>query len=206
MTQPHRWICLAAVLCAAGGLQVGRASADDVQLNTYTTGVQRWPSVALGATGDFVVVWNSAGSYGTDPAGDSIQARRFSADGAPVGAQFQVNTYTTSGQYRSAVAVDAAGNFVVVWDSNGSAGTDTLLGSIQAQRYAADGSPLGIQFQVNTYTLWEQSFPSVASNAAGDFVVVWDTYVSAYYFPFEEVQRHRHSANGAPPGAEVLLI
>src|SRR5438270_2057848 len=33
--------------------------------------------------------------------------------------------------------------------------------------------PLGSEFQVNTYTTNDQSFPSVAMNQAGDFAVAW---------------------------------
>jgi len=47
-----------------------------------------------------------------------------------------VNTYTTSHQRFSAVASDSAGNFVVVWDGFGSAGSDTSNYSIQGQRFA----------------------------------------------------------------------
>src|SRR2546430_390177 len=53
----------------------------------------------------------------------------------PVGGQFQVNTYTTSFQFRPAGTGDGAGNFVVVWESDGSAGSDTSGFSIQGQRY-----------------------------------------------------------------------
>ena len=45
---------------------------------------------------------------------------------------------TTGSQYGPAVAATAAGNFVVVWDSFGSAGTDASS-SIQARRYDAVG-------------------------------------------------------------------
>ncbi len=77
-------------------------------------------------------------------------------DAAPLGGQFQVNTYTTSLQYRAAVASDAGGDFIVVWDSVGSSGTDTSDRSIQAQRFQANGLPLGSEFQVNTYTTSRQ--------------------------------------------------
>ena len=50
------------------------------------------------------------------------------------------------------MAADADGDFVVVWESDGSSGTDTSGDSIQGQRYASDGSTQGAQFQVNTYT------------------------------------------------------
>jgi hypothetical protein len=42
-----------------------------------------------------------------------------------VGEEFQVNCYTTDFQRRPAVAADLQGNFVVVWQSDGSYGTDT---------------------------------------------------------------------------------
>src|SRR5262245_61890816 len=70
----------------------------------------------------------------------------------PTGPQFQVNTYTTNSQPASSVAADADGDFVVVWESRGSSSGDTSGASIQGQRYDSAGSPLGSQFQVNTYT------------------------------------------------------
>ena len=73
------------------------------------------------------------------------------------GGEFQVNSYTTSYQCDPAVAADAAGNFVVVWQSYGSAGTDTSERSIQAQRYDGAGRPQGGQFQVNSYTTGYQT-------------------------------------------------
>ncbi len=53
----------------------------------------------------------------------------------PIGGEFQVNTYINLDQYLPAVATDARGTFVVVWDSIGSAGTDNSGSSIQGQRY-----------------------------------------------------------------------
>ena len=43
----------------------------------------------------------------------------------PVGSEFQVNTYTTRIQAGSSVSLEADGDFVVVWESDGSAGSDT---------------------------------------------------------------------------------
>jgi len=85
--------------------------------------------------------------------------------------QFQVNTYTTSWQVEPAVASDAAGNFVVVWISQDGSG-----GGVFGQRYASTGSALGTEFQVNTYTTGDQGYPvAVSADAAGNFVVVWNS-------------------------------
>jgi len=96
-----------------------------------------------------------------------------------VGPQIQVNSYTTGFQRHSAVAVDGAGNIIVVWASDGSAGSDTYYGSIAAQRYDAAGAPLGGEFQVNSYTTYNQYSPAVAVDAAGNFMVVWINYSNA---------------------------
>ena len=56
----------------------------------------------------------------------------------PVGSEFQVNTYTTSGQQYPAVAADGAGNFVMVWESFGQ---DGEFGGIFGQRYDTTGAP-----------------------------------------------------------------
>ena len=96
---------------------------------------------------------------------------------APVGEQFQVNTYTTSWQAWASVAGNQNGDFVVVWTSYGAAGTDTSGESVQGQRYDAAGFPVGDEFQVNTYTTgWQISNSgSLAVGDNGDFVVVWES-------------------------------
>ena len=127
---------------------------------------QRDPRVAADPSGNFVVVWT-----GNDTDVWDIKARRFSSSGAPFGPEFRVNTFTTGVQTTPSVAMDGAGNFVVVWASS-------LLdnGAIFGQRYASSGAPIGPQFRVNTTVLWEQKYPSVASNTAGNVVVVWQSF------------------------------
>ncbi|MGB5479178.1 MAG: hypothetical protein WBO53_19415, partial [Thermoanaerobaculia bacterium] len=135
---------------------------EEFQVNSYTTSWQVYPAVAVEPQGDFVVVWMSDGSYGTDTSGYSIQAQRYGANGAPVGGEFQVNAYTTNFQGTPAVAVEPQGDFVVVWESDGSYGTDTSSSSIQGQLYGANGAPVGGEFQVNAYTTNFQGTPAVA--------------------------------------------
>ncbi len=89
-----------------------------------------------------------------------------------LGGEFQVNTYTTSSQGGPSVAVDGAGNFVVVWHSSGQDGSSN---GVFGRRFSSSGAPLGGEFQVNTYTTSSQSFPAVAGDTAGNFVVVWSS-------------------------------
>jgi hypothetical protein len=148
---------------AAQGDPVG----PEFRVNTYTTGIQHEPSVALDAAGNFVVLWESSGQDGSL---SGIFAQRYDGAGSPLGGEFRVNTYTTSSQSRPSAAHDSAGNFVVVWQSSGQDGMEE---GIFAQRYASTGAPLGGEFRVNARTWSSQGDPGVASDPAGNIVVVW---------------------------------
>ena len=45
--------------------------------------------------------------------------------GTGIGAEFQVNTYTTGSQVFPSVAQDSEGNFIVVWEGAGSSGSES---------------------------------------------------------------------------------
>jgi hypothetical protein len=187
---------------ALGATPVG----EEFQVNTYTTYYQWFPSVAVDADGDFVVVWSSRGSTGTDTDGTSIQGQRYDATGNAAGSEFQVNNYTTYYQRYPSVAIDDDGGFVVVWQSEGSAGTDTGWGnSVQGRRYDAGGNALGLQFQVNTYTTNFQYYPDVAVDADGDFVVVWQSQGSAGGDIDSSVQGQRYDSSGNAVGSEFQV-
>jgi hypothetical protein len=90
------------------------------------------------------------------------------------GSEFQINQYTTFNQYHPSIAVDADGDFVVSWSSATQDGPGTP--GIFAARFDSAGGRLGIEFQINAYTTGIQDYSSVASEASGDFVVVWQSY------------------------------
>jgi len=72
------------------------------QVNTYTSGSQFEPAAAAAATGDFLVVWRSTLSA-ADTSG-AILGQLYDVAGVAVGAELQVNTYTTGSQLEPAVA------------------------------------------------------------------------------------------------------
>ena len=145
----------------------GVAQGTEFQVNSYTTGSQDSPAVTRAAGGDFVVAWRSSGQDGS---GYGIFGQRYSSAGAAAGTEFQVNTYTTGGQAFPAVATNVAGDFVVAWASDGQDGDSS---GVFAQRFDRTATPVGTEFQVNTYTTGFQSLESVSSDAMGNFVVTW---------------------------------
>lgn len=181
----------------------GSALGGELQVNTYTTSLQRSPVATALPSGEFIVVWHSFGSDNGDSSFSSIQGQRFSSDGSFSGAQFLVNTYTTSLQGDSAIAVDPAGDFVVVWSSFGSSGGDSSYTSVQGQRFTSNGTAAGAQFQVNTYTPGGQYYPAVAMAASGDFLVVWSSEESQYFYP--SIQGRLFASDGTAVGTQFQI-
>ena len=146
-----RSIAAPLLLLVATGAMAQHPLGEEFQVDTYTPSFQIDPAVSpdevLGAS---LSSGRASGSSGNDDSSSSIQAQRFDANGAEIGAEFQVNTYTTDGQGRPAVSPDGSGGFIVAWDSDGSNGNDNSDRSVQAQRFDAVGDPVGTEFQVNT--------------------------------------------------------
>ena len=116
--------------------------------------------------------------------------------GDPSGTEFRVNTYTNDDQGSPAIASDAAGNFVVVWDHSSQFG-----GMVSGQRFDASGAPLGGEFLVGSATMGFFGPASVAYDPAGNFVVVWMSDTGGgYQGSSEEVFARRYAASGVPLG------
>jgi hypothetical protein len=150
----------------------GTAQGSEFRVNTYTTGPQGDPSVAMDSDGNFVISWNSSGYQFTSARG--IYAQRYNNSGVAQGSEFRVNTFSTINQRFTSVAMDSDGDFVICWYSR------SLFGSnydIYAQRYNNSGVAQGSEFRVNTYTTISQSRPSVAMDSDGDFVISWTSNV-----------------------------
>ncbi|REK09046.1 MAG: hypothetical protein DWQ37_19500 [Planctomycetota bacterium] len=147
----------------------GIAMGPEFQVNTYTTGGQSQPVVAMDAGGDYVVAWHSSGQDGS---GYGIYAQRYDAAGAPLGGEFQVNDHTPLNQRSPSVAVDVDGDFVVAWQSAAQDGSDY---GIYARRYGSNGSPQSGEFRVNSFTAGDQLAAGVAMDAGGGFLVAWQS-------------------------------
>jgi hypothetical protein len=128
-------------------------------------------AVAMNAGGRFVVAWQS---FEQDGDGWGVFARRFAADGTPLGAEFQVNEYTADDQTKVDVAVDGEGSFFIAWESDEQDGSDQ---GVFARRYNPDGRPRGGEFQINVHTRYSQSDCAVAMAPDGRVVVAWESFM-----------------------------
>lgn len=110
-----------------------------------------------GPTGEFVLAWGQgfSGPGAGDP--DDIHARRFTAEGTPLGPEFQVNT-TPGNEYTglTGLAMRAGGDFVVAWSND-------YYGSF-IRHYDADGTPLS-----------DETLLSLPGDSVGDVRLVADS-------------------------------
>ncbi|MEP9350510.1 Ig-like domain-containing protein [Xanthobacter sp. KR7-225] len=165
-------------------------------VNTSVDGIQQDPAIAALADGGYMVTWTSndedteGGGYGS-----AVWSQRYAADGTPVGGETLVNSTTSGSQQNSSVTGLADGGYVVAWESDA---TDNAR-DVYAQRYAADGSPVGGETPVNTVTTGFQFAPSVAGLADGGYVVTW-TSGDFERDPYLDVYAQRYGADGAPVG------
>lgn len=165
----------------------------------WETSNQQWASIAMDADGDFVISWTSHGQdgVGNGPGGSSnglngVFAQRYDTTGAKVGQMFQVNTTAENNQQHSKVAMDADGDFIIVWESFQESGDGTELGAadnwgVYAQRYVSNDKytadtdntqygPYGVlggEYRVHENVANDQMAPSVAVSHVGDIFVVW---------------------------------
>jgi hypothetical protein len=126
---------------------------------------QQWPSIAVDGSENFIIVW--ADNRLED---NGIYAQRFSSDGTVLGTNYKVND--DSGQnyaFTPSVAANSDGSFVIAWADFRS----QSCYEIYAQRFSADGTPLGSNFKVNYLSACMNFGPVVVCKQNGDFIITW---------------------------------
>ena len=103
-----------------------------------------------------------------------------------------------------AVGADSAGNYVVAWTQVAPSAISTRR--IHARRFAADGTPLALDFQVNTSS--DESlklYPDVGVSSDGKFMVVWaaDSFETFPGTDETEIHGRIFNADGTPRTGEI---
>ena len=145
----------------------GHALGNEIKVNTYSTGEQRNPAVAVLADGKFVVTWNSANSQ--DGSDWGVYGQLYAANGNAIGSEFPVNTTVSGGQYWPHVTGLAGGGFAVTWTDNSSSA------DAKAQVFDASANPVGNEFTVNTTINDWQYNSAVTPVSDGGFWAVWQS-------------------------------
>lgn len=168
-----------------------------LQINTYVTGSQSQPDVAVASDSSFVAVWCSDGQDG-DMGG--IYGQAFSTGGAPRGSEFRVNSWAVGNQSAPSITLNETDCYVVVWSSEGQDGDGS---GIYCQVYDEEASPVGSEFRVNTHITGNQTQPAVVACPNGTFVAVWSS--ESQDGSGSGVYGHEFRTNGNPVGSEFKV-
>ena len=189
---------------AAG--QVAVKIGAEFQVSSQTAG-GRAAAIAVAATGDFVVTWESYGS-GSDL---DVFAQRFSSAGVRQGSELQVSSpseYPSQPPRYPAIASDQDGDFVVVWKTLLCRYCVWHLGvyptALYGQRFDATGVPLGAEFQVNS-TPGGYHTAAIASVPGGDAIVTWQNRDGIFYDASGAVFARRLDPVDPPGGPEFQV-
>ncbi|WP_156798593.1 calcium-binding protein [Ahrensia sp. R2A130] len=176
----------------------------EVQVNTYTDGPQYEMTITGLTGGGFVVTW-----YAQTLDGGTVVAQIYDAVGATVGSEFTVNTEVLSSQRVPAIAATADGGFVIAWQSFGQdPDAQNALWDIYGQRYQADGTALGGEFQINTIDSFQQVEVALAAFSSGGYVAVWQSVGDPNGGESDtsfDVKMQRYDASGVSVGSETTV-
>lgn len=143
----------------------GVPSGPEQPVETRTAGDQEDPQVAAGG-GQAVVVWRT-----TAGGGPEIAARRFDAQGQPLGEELVVGK-TAAADASPAVAVASDGSFLVAWTAPSS--VEGVDHEIRVRAFTPEGFALGEERSLPPATPGSSDFPAVAAGAGGTYLVAWE--------------------------------
>ncbi|MBI4878889.1 MAG: hypothetical protein HY812_04405 [Planctomycetes bacterium] len=149
----------------------GNALTAEFLINEPSTATQIDPSVSCSRDGLFVVAFVDASGATGEPR--EVLVRLFDQDGVALGTQRLVNSPSVGMQRDPIVAMDADGDFVVVWQDE--SGTDGDGFGVFARLFDENGDAKGAQFVVCEVTDGNQRDPHVTMDYAGNFVVTWES-------------------------------
>ena len=95
----------------------------------------------------------------------------FNLNGNRIGSEFRINTTTSNTQSYPSIATDK-NNYFVTWDSYGQDGYST---GVYGQLFSSSGDKIGSEFQINSYTIYEQYNASISNNGY-NYLVAWNSY------------------------------
>ena len=172
----------------------GEGIGDNQRMNEWADGEDQWsPSVAMETNGDFVVVWEDYRE-----AHDDIFFQRGNISEGKQGANQKVHkSATVDNQWAPAVAMDADGRFVIVWE--GEREDDVII-------FRQDFNPTGLSVEnseaiENSFEPEGQWSPCVTMNASGQSVIAWEDWRNCN----QDIYCQRYEPHGIKQGDNIKV-
>lgn len=149
----------------------GTAENSPWEVNTTSVSSLTQPSIAMDGSGHFIVAWDG---HPDSSNRDDIYARRYKFDATALTAELLVNTTTSGAQQNPKAAMNSKREFVVVWNSDNTDGSN--IRDIHGQRYNSFSAPIGDEFRINAYIANDQKYPTVGLKENSEFLTAWQSY------------------------------
>ncbi|MHC5351444.1 Ig-like domain-containing protein [Metapseudomonas furukawaii] len=144
----------------------GQPVTDEIVIGTMNH-TYSGPVLATLADGQVVV------TYAVPTTEFDINIRIYNPSTHTYGPEIRVNQTLPGTQGTPSVAELSNGNFIVTWDSKNNSGPDQSGFGVWGRIYAPDGSAVGNEFLINTFTPNDQQRPVTVSRPEGGFVTIY---------------------------------
>lgn len=127
-----------------------------------------------------------------------VYGQRFSLDGTPLGERFRVNAATDHHQRRPKAAVLPAG-LAVTWEQSWKSWERDSV-AVYGRLFTRRGAAQGAEFRVDAGQFPEVWNVAIAANAAGDFLIAWESSTEAAPNIFARI----YDRDGTPTGPRFV--
>jgi len=141
---------------------------EEFRVNNSIDGIQSHESISALSNGGFVISWSNY-PFGSDW---DVFAQIFDENADKIGEQFQVNTFSEGSQQNGEICSLPNGGFLICWHDEIQDSSDY---GIFAQIFDSQGSKIGEEFQVNTFSDGRQFIPSVDVFNENKIVISWQS-------------------------------
>ena len=176
----------------------GSALTEEFKVNTFTTGNQDFPEIAVLASGLVVTVW---ASYNQDGSNYGVYGQILDRDGGKVGSEFRINETSEGSQTDPIVLALDSGNFLVVFEGF----TDEGVNRVVAKEFDPSGNSISDEIVLGNYENYGDNIEATQLKN-GDVIVSWDVWtagtrdVVAVRIPSGEAQQVIYDITGAVYG------
>ncbi|MBM3833918.1 MAG: hypothetical protein FJ403_11740 [Verrucomicrobia bacterium] len=149
----------------------GRGLQGNEFLLNQTTNICANP-VVIASNGGFIAGWSER-NIADRANGWDVYVRSFDREGRPRNGAVKVNSHLNGNHYAPQIA-RVGDNNLVVWTSFGQDGSRE---GVYGRFLSDNGAAISSEFQVNTSSASQQIYPTVASDGADRFLVVWSSFI-----------------------------
>ncbi len=172
-----------------------------VPVNTDMAGDQHLASTLALPNGEWIVLYSSSSTSGSQY--NDVRFQKFDSTGVAVSTEVSFGDGVNPSYYLGAPQITLlADNSWVITSTKYFTGSGAQVSEIIQRHYDADGTQIGDETVVNTYSAFYQDTPQIMALTDGGWVVTWQSNSPD---PYGDIFQQAFHADGSPHGGEVRV-